>query len=247
MSKLLYMTTTELLLKYVVHKDLNLPLTRDDHEILVISRDIITAITKKSGSVNSVVYESKYDNIDFLPSLFPTPKVMEIITNSGYISGKPKTSYIAQLENVDGPYTDCLAIVGLLLDNPDITVILMCSDEEMSQLHYIEYLCDFLESEFEVMAYSYDEWDKDKNVTIGDVNSIREKYETNKKAAMSSNSADIEIYFNNLTEDIADVIYSKLEKLSINELVKFANDKGIYVNRRKPKDEIIDVIIKHLS
>lgn len=245
MSKLLYMSITELLLKYVVNKDLELPLTRDDHEILVISRDIITTISKKHDGTTS--YESKYDNIDFLPSLFPTPRVMEIISNNGYLSGKPREVYNAQLENMEGPYTDCLAIVGLLLDNPNITAILCCSDEEMQQVHHLEYLCDFLESEFGVLSYSYAEWEKDHNVNIGDIEDIKKKYKENKDAAISSNCNGADMYFNKLTEDIQDVILTKLNKLSVDELIKFANNKGIYVSRRKTKDEIINTIISQLS
>ena len=245
MAKLLYMSITQLLLKYVVNKDLELPLTRDDHEILVVSKDIITAISKKSDG--SVSYESKYDNIDFLPSLFPTAKVMEIISNHGYIPGQPRTAYMAQLENVDGPYTDCLAIVGLLLDNPNITAILVCSDEEIAQIHHLEYLCDFLESEFGVMAYSYDEWEENHDVNIGDVEEIRTKYDENKRLTIESNNADVGAYFNKLTEDISDVIHQKLNNMNVDELVKFANNKGIYVSRRKPKDEIVEIIINQLS
>lgn len=249
MAKLLYMTTTELFLKYILHKDLDFPIANTNHEILVISRDIVTAITRGQSHFggNDITYESKYDNIDFLPSLFPTAQVMEIITNEGCNSGKPRVAYLNQLDNVNGPLTDCIAIVGLLLDNPDITCICVCSDEEMHGYHYLEYLADYMESEFGVMMYTYAEWENDKNVNIGDVDEIKKKYDITKRLAIESNSAGVDILYNRLTEDMSTAIKNKLGKLSVDELAKFANNKGIYVNRRKTKDEIIDVIIKHLS
>lgn len=251
MSKLLYMSLSNLMFKYLVHPDISDNPLNETTRLLVVSRHIIASVNTPVSSrydtnngnftTTSNIYQSKYDNVDFIKSLYPNPSVLDrAYSRDDYDDSSVMQEYFRQMDNVEC-YTDILSIVQMLTDEDNVSAILVCADFEM-KLKYLEFLSEYLEKEFGLLSHSFDEWNDNHNVNIGDVKHIKEKFNSNLEIFKASNS-DMMGFFNKLTSNIEEHVRQKLERLSIDELVKFGNARNLYINRRRPKDYIIDIII----
>lgn len=150
MSALVFIGFSDLLTDFAKDHDLY------DWEILVSSAEISGSLqmrTDSSGITGGIHYESKYDNIEFIDSLKPTPSSMESAFGRGPSNRKKfEEMYISQLLSSDA-MVDICCIVDMMLEE-DANVLIVTSDFECSaRTHHV--LRDFIEEEFGIIGYIY--------------------------------------------------------------------------------------------
>lgn len=237
----LYMTVEEFFTEYVKNNDLEMT------QILIISRDVIADIKTKE-KYNYISYSSKYDNIDFVPELLPTPSSLE------YAYGDDKTRFIESYDGHlrdDDPFTSIICIADMVV-NDGIDVILLSSKAEFaSRFPYL--LKDFV---FEILGLKIrlseelievdSEEEYEKLISdIGDIDDIKTLIEVNKKELIEDKSSP-ENFFNHFMED-APMKYRKiLMTKEVEQLINLGKEKGLRLSRRKPKEELVDILVKEV-
>lgn len=147
MGSLMFISFDDLLIDFAKDHDL--------HEwiILVSSHEICGSLTLRasySGVSTAIQFESKYDNIEFVNSLRPTPTAMEHAygaDNRTFVE-----LYTSQLINSE-PYADLCSVVDMIV-NDDCNVMIVMAAFEFSA-HIPDILRDFIEDEFGVIGYLY--------------------------------------------------------------------------------------------
>lgn len=148
MASLMFISLEDLIMDFAKDHDLK------KYEILIASHEIVGSLTSRSttgGISTGIKYESKYDNIEFIDSIRPTPSVMEFAygpnNQDRYIE-----MYYNQLIGSDA-YMDICCIVDMLLTN-DCNVLIVTSAFEVSaRVH--DMLSNFFLDEFGIIGYIY--------------------------------------------------------------------------------------------
>ena len=124
-------------------------------EILIVSREIVGTLALRSSSsygiTTDVEFESKYENIEFVPSLRPTPSMLETL-----FDGNGASSFIELYKNrlIDSePFIDICCIADMII-NSDLNVMIVMSDYELKS-HIAEVLREFIEEEFGIYGFMY--------------------------------------------------------------------------------------------
>lgn len=150
MSALVFISFGDLLTDFAKDHDLY------EWEILVSSSEISGSLqmrTDSFGIMGGIHYESKYDNIEFIDSLKPTPSSMESAFGGGPSSRKRfEEMYTSQLLSSDAMVDICCIVDMMLEENANILIVI--SDFECSaRTHHV--LRDFIEEEFGIIGYIY--------------------------------------------------------------------------------------------
>lgn len=235
---ILYMTVEEFFTSYVKANNL------DKTQIIIVSRDV-TADIKTNEKYNNITYASKYDNVDFVPSLLPSPSSME------YAYGDDKTRFIEAYEGhllSDDVFTDIVCIADMVV-NDGIDVILLSSKAEFaSQFPY--FLKDFVHDKLglkiclsEQLADAESDEEYENLVSdIGDIEDIKALIEYNKKE-LSEGQTSAEEFFNKFMEDAPTKYKKVLMTKDIDYILSLGKEKGLRLNKRKPKEELINTIV----
>lgn len=212
----------------------------DNYEILVISKDIIAdqKIVTEDGTSS---YQSRYENIDFDLTLVPTPKVFE------FYHGSTPSSYVESYQDqlmLENRLTSLCCIVDLVV-NDNRNVVMLCSKAEY-RMEYLHILLDFLSEQFKIKGYDIDAYLEKEDITqIGDVEEIRKMllfHMTNLELI----DTDTGLVMNSLMSDMVEKYKEVLMNKDKEELFRIAVNKGAYVNKRRPKEEIVDHILKKM-
>lgn len=237
---ILYLTTEDFFMNYVKKNPLNTT------QIIIISRDIISSIKKKE-QYNSILYDSKYDNIDFVPTLLPTPSSLE------YAYGDDKSRFREAYEGHllgDDEFSDILCIADMVV-NDGIDVILLSSKAEFaSTFPYI--LKELVQRTIglniclgEQLAEAETDEEYDKLLDLGDIEEIKRLISYNMVQILSGGIDEKDaskIFFNRFMENAPTKYRKILMTKSEEELLKMAREKGLRLSRKKSKDEIINAI-----
>lgn len=228
---LLFMTVSELFRGFAEYYPLS------EFQILVISKDIVT--DQKQSKNNLVYYESKYDNVDFVPTLYPNAAVMQFAYNCGNKESFLR-QYDAQLCSEDC-MTDICCIVDMVM-NDNVKCIILVTNLDMT-VGYIPYLKEFMETRFGFLMYDlYDFNDPTMDVfDIGNREAIQKQLEL--EIQDLTGSTNIDAFMNWYTDSMLGKFRKLLEEKSIEQLVDVANSRGIYVNSRWDRERIITTII----
>lgn len=214
-------------------------------EILVISRDIIAngeTINPEGLPFSDTQSTSKYESISFIPELVPNASVMEY--SNGSTRDMFYQAYMEQLTSKSAMrYLCCIADTVV---HEDSKIFLVCSQSEYL-LEFMEVMKDFMESRFKMNIYSYVDFQTDDQCiyNIGDPEEIKQYLQVH---LVENDLIDdvTDEFFNELTSDMVEVYRKTLIQKTVDELEKLATKKGIYVNRHKPKETIVDHIISGL-
>ena len=214
----------------------------DNYEIVVISKDIIGDLARKNSTTAQTEYISKYKNVDFLMNLYPDPAVMEFYTGSTkdmFIS-----AYRHQLIKGSNLYDLC-CLVDLVV-NDDKKIFLLCVNSEYLT-GFFEIMDGVFQEQFKMKLHSYAELKSDPEC-INDIGNIDEikvtlAYQLDVNELIDDVTGE---FFNSLYSDMEDTYRKVLMDKSVDDLVKLALKKGIYVNKRKPKEMIVDHIMSKL-
>lgn len=216
-----------------------------DHElknfvIVVCSRDIISDIKEKRGV--SQFYTSRYKNIVFSQKLLPTPSVEE--TFWGGNRDAFEYEYKKQLSTKETIVEAC-ALVDLVV-NKDKNVVLLCSKRE-NYIEYFEYLREFLNEWFKLYMTSIKEAMVDNELIYkyGDNDEIRTMLLFQIKHHNITDQTFGE-FINKFVDDEAKKYEQVLMDKSIDELVAIGAQYSVHVNRYKPKEYIVEHILKKI-
>lgn len=212
----------------------------DNYEILIVSKDIV-ADQKIMSDDGVSSYQSRYENIDFDTTLMPTPKVYE------FYAGSTPSSYVEAFQDqlmMDNRLTSLCCIVDLVV-NDNRNVVLLCSKAEY-RMEYLHILLDFLSEQFKIKGYDIEAYLEKEDITdIGDIEEIRKMllfHMTN----LDLIDTDTGLVMNNLMSDMVEKYKEVLMNKDKEDLFKIAVNKGCYVNKRRPKEEIVDHILKKM-
>lgn len=210
-----------------------------DYLLIVIGRDIF-ANDKSLTTYNATQCTSKYDNIEFLPSLTPKAASMEYLGADQ--TDQFSTLYVNQLMAGE-PLKDMLCIVDMVV-NDGIKVIMLYLNTER-KLGWPPLLFDTFEDLFGIHCYGpVDCIDPEVDTNdYGDIDAIREKI--NQYKGYLTDSGKKEDFFNEYIDSMEETYREILNRRTVDELVQFAQKKGFWVNRRSTKDAIIDKIIEN--
>ena len=126
-----------------------------EYSILIASNEIIGALKMRStmvGVSTGIMYESKYDNIEFVSSIKPTANAME------YLYGNSRDRFMELYEShliSAEPFMDLCSIVDMVVNSDCKVLIVMAPYEFAGKIPH--YLRDFIESEFSLYGYMYDD------------------------------------------------------------------------------------------
>lgn len=237
----LYMTVEEFFTEYVKNNDLEMT------QILVISRDV-TADIKTKENYNYISYSSKYDNIDFIPELLPTPASLE------FAYGDNKERFY---EHYDGHLRDEKAITTLvciadMVVSDGIDVILLSSKADFAS-GFPYFLKDFI---FEILGLKVrlseelidaDSEEEYENLIsdIGDIDDIKTLIEVNKRELIEDKTST-ENFFNRFMEDAPTKYRKILMTKEVDQIISLGKEKGLRMSRRRPKEELVDMIVKEV-
>ena len=238
MAKLLFMTINDLFTSYIKNNNIDMNKTN----IIVVSRDIEGE--RKRDTRTGSDYESKYKNIDFCIELSPSPHVMEMYTGSS--TSMYVEAYQEQLMNTTSVQKDLCAIVDMIV-NDGYDIIIICSISEMN-MQYFYILRDYIDQVFRLHGYMYQELKDDDTLNsddIGDITEIKKmlNYQLKTLELIDENIGE---FFNKFKNDLADKYKEVLLNKTIDELVNIGRNKGLYINKHKPKEVIIDHILKKM-
>ena len=237
----LYMTAEDFFTEYVKNNSL------DRTQILIVSRDFVGDIKEKQ-KYNTITYQSRYDNIDFVPSLLPNPASLEF----AYSDSKERfhDAYEGHLLG-DDAFSDLICIVDMVV-NDGVNIILLSSRAEFKST-FPYFIKDFVLDKFgmkiclaEELEEAESEEEYNRIITdIRDVEEIRTLLDFHKRE-LTEDKTSSEEFFNQFMED-APVKYRKvLMTKDIPYLISMANEKGLHVSRRKSKEFIVDAIVKEV-
>lgn len=150
-GSLVLITFDDLLMKFAKTNDLG------EYEIIVASHEIAGSLTLRqsiAGMPTASQYESKYDNIEFVPSLRPCVSAME------HAFGQSRETYIeiynSQLLDVE-PLTDLCCIIDMIV-NQGIDCLLVVSQYEQAARMF-DYLGAFIKDMFLLESYQFTDLD----------------------------------------------------------------------------------------
>lgn len=213
-----------------------------NYELVVISRDIVGDFVRKNSTTAQTEYISKYKNVDFLMDLFPDPSVLEFYTGSTHDSFV--SAYRGQLMQDKNLYDLC-CLVDLVV-NDDKNIFLLCSNSEYL-MGFMDVLNGVIQEQFKMKIFAYAEFKTDPEcvTTMGDIDEIR---------VTLAYQLDVHDFMDDVTGEFFNTLYSNMEETyrkvlmdkTPEELTKLALKKGIYVNKRKPKEQIVNHIMDKL-
>lgn len=213
-----------------------------NYQILVVSKDIISDVAKESSTSMTKTYGSRYKNIDFVDSLFPSPAVLEF--KYGSSEDAFVDAYTSQLKR-KGSMEDLSCIIDLMV-NSDINIIVLMSNAEY-MMDFIQTLQHFIWDMFKVKTYLYEDFVVEPE-TVTDIGNVEE---SKKLLQFHINDLDLKDqitgeFLNKMYVDMRDVYIKTLSNKSVDDLVRMGASMGVYVSRHKPKDYIIDHLMKSL-
>ena len=236
---LYYMTVNDFFMdfmkKYVAKEN------KKHFEIVIVSKDIIT--DNQYIAMKESRYISNYTNINFANDLRPCPEVKEYLYNSSEDDFAQR--YKTQLSFME-PMTTLCSIVDLVI-NDDTDVILLCSYSESKSSSYMDILCDFIYDNFGIMVNKYKDT-KDKDDIEFDPGDYERAQRLLEFQIQNQGLVDryVGTFFNKFTKDMADDYRKILMSKSIDELSAIGANRNLYINRHKPKEYIVDHILKSI-
>ena len=214
------------------------------YQVVVVSRDIISGVKRRYEDTATTTYKSKYKNIDFLDALMPGPAVQEL--SWGTSPDMYAMKYSEQLSDSKAMYELCCIADSVI--NDDRNIFILCSNAEYKQ-GYLDILREFIYNNFKLKAWSYTEYMNDHEV----LNEPIDLEEAKKVLAfqIKANNLEDEIVgglFNQYLhdEDVEKTYKEILMKKTPEELFRMGVQKNIYINKRKPKEVIVDQLMGKL-
>lgn len=234
MASLMFGDITEFFGSYLKEYELK------DFVIVVCGRDIIADIKEKEGVRQ--FYKSRYKNIVFAPKLTPTPLVEESFWGGNRDSFEYE--YKKQLSTKES-ITEACALIDLVV-NKGKNVVLLCSKRE-NYSEYFEYLREFLNEWFKLYMVSIKEAMVDNELLYkyGNDDEIRTMLLFQIKHHNITDQTFGE-FINKFVDDEAKKYEQVLMSKSIDELVAIGAQYSVHVNRYKPKDYIVEHILKKI-
>ena len=236
---LYYMTVndffTDFMKKYIAKED------KKPFEIVVISKDIIT--DNRYSTRMQTNYVSDYANVNFAMDLYPAPSLEEYMYNTEIDNFAQH--YKTQL-SYEEPMTTLCSIADLVVnDNTD--VILMCSYTDSKSAPYMDILCEFIYDNFGIIVNKYKNT-KDKENAEFDSGDYEKAQKLLEFQIQNQGLVDryVGTFFNKFTKDMADNYRKILMSKSIDELAVIGANRNLYINRHKPKEYIVDHILKSI-
>lgn len=237
----LYMTVEEFFTEYVKNNDLEMT------QILIVSRDVVADIKTKEN-YNYISYSSKYDNIDFVPELLPSPASLEF----AYGDNKERfiEAYDGRLRDQE-TFTSLICIADMVV-NDGIDVILLSSKAEFaSGFPYI--LKDFMFENLglkirlseELTEADSEEEQQELISDIGDIEDIQTLLDIAKRELMDEEDSP-ENFFNHFMEDAPTKYRKILLSKDVEQIIKLGKEKGLRMSRRRPKEDLVDMIVKEV-
>lgn len=146
-------------LVFISHEDLLMDFAKDhdlhNYNIMIASHEIsgsLKTASSVSGISQAITYESKYDNIEFVNSLRPTPTIME------YAYSEDKTRFASMYAShliSDEPYLDLCTILDMVVNQGYNIMIVMARYEHAGRIPSC--LREFIENEFGIVGYIYED------------------------------------------------------------------------------------------
>ena len=149
MGELLFISFEDLVTDFAKDHDLH------EWMIIIASHEIMGSLKTKSaiaGISTGIQYESKYDNIEFVSSLRPTPSIME------HAYGNDKDSFIEMYNSHllgSEPFMDLCCVIDMIVNSDCKVMIVVAGYEYVARIPY--FLNEFIMDEFGVRGYLYDE------------------------------------------------------------------------------------------
>ena len=236
---LYYMTVNDFFMdymkKYIKQEE------KKPFEIVVVSHDIIT--NRQYTSKMQTRYISDYANVNFALDLFPPEGVGEYMYNTD--PDDFAQHYRMYLSYDERMITLC-SIVDLVV-NDDTDVMMLCSHTESKAMPYMDVLCEFIYDNFGVIVNKYKDTKDKENVEFdsGDYEKAQRLLEFQ---IQNQGLVDryVGTFFNKFTKDMAEDYRKILMSKSIDELSVIGANRNIYINRHKPKEYIVDHILKSI-
>lgn len=238
-ATLYYMTVNDFFMdymkKYLKKED------KKPFEIVVISHDVITS--NQYSSKMHTRYVSDYAVVNFALDLYPAEGVNDLMYN---IDSDDFAQHYRTYLSYDERMITLCSIVDLVVNN-DTDVIMICSYSESKSMPYMDILCEFIYDNFGIVVNKYkDTKDKeDLEFDSGDYEKAKRLLEF-----QIQNQGLVDRYvgefFNKFTKDMADDYRKILMSKSIDELSVIGANRNIYINRHKPKEYIVDHILKSI-
>lgn len=234
LGTIMCMTVNDFFAEYL--KSLNGQL--DNFQLLVVSKDITTK--KKVREGNMIRYSSMFDNIDFCPELFPNANCIEYAFST---TNKTYAGYYTEQLGMSLAGRIICSIVDLLLDG--VNVYLVCSKGEQRSFQYFDILKDYLFEHYGVIMHDLEEYQDDPDCLkeTGDRENITNllEYKINELKLIDE---ELGVFFNKFTKGMVNQYRNVLMSKSIGELVEIGKKHNVYVNKHKPKDYIVDLILE---
>ncbi len=234
---LMYLSINDFFQRYLkmVNGDLG-----DNYQILVVSKDIIA--DEYTKNTNGVLYQSRFENIDFTPELFPHPNVQEYRYSSNI--NQYGEMYKSQLDQLDMGRTLC-CIVDLIV-NENVNVYMICSNVEF-KMEFFEYMKETVFEKFGLIMTSFEDYleNPDSLYDNGNFDEIKLslQFQINNLKLIDENIGQ---FFNKFTKDMAESYKKILMDKSIDELYTLGTKQGLHINKYKPKELIVEHILSKL-
>ena len=148
MGALLFISFEDLVTDFAKDHDLH------EWMIIVASHEIMGSLKTRSaiaGISTGIQYESKYDNIEFVSSLRPTPSAME------HAYGQDKDSFVEMYNSHllgSEPFMDICCIADMIVNDNCKVMIVVSGYEYVGKIPY--FLNQFIMDQFEIRGYMYD-------------------------------------------------------------------------------------------
>lgn len=149
MGALMFISFDDLVTDFAKDQDLH------QWMIIIASHEIAGSLKTRSaisGISTGIQYESKYDNIEFVNSLRPTPSTME------HAYSADKDTFIEMYNSHllgSEPFMDICCIADMIVNSDCKVMIVMASYECAGKIPY--FLKNFIEDEFGITGYLYDD------------------------------------------------------------------------------------------
>lgn len=209
-------------------------------EIVVLGREIVASDQRKTND-GMLLQESKYDNVDFLPALNPGAAAMEFLSTD---RDTFEQFYVGQLTNSSKAIIAMTSIADMVV-NDKVSVLMIC--HSIDQKEWINILINTFDDQFELkVATMVDLLDPEYDpLDIGPVDRIKERIEDVKNQLKARK--DTTAFFNQLTDSYVLALRESLEKESIETLREYADQVGVWLDRRSRSDKsaLIDTLIRY--
>lgn len=209
----------------------------DNYQIIIASKEIITDTVVKEGYKS--LYISRYENIDFTPELFPSEDVLEYLYGSSRNVFYDK--YLDQLNRTNVSKTLCS--IADLIANDGTMVYLLASPVDI-RTEFIDILKEYFYNSFGIMAYDLEEYMENPDIIYqNDMDEAKTmiQFQINNLKLINER---IGVFFNKFTKDMGEAYRKILENKTIDELYVIGTNRGLHINRYKPKQAIVDHIVE---